>query len=149
MAQRRSASEGPPQPNPFWSERAALDFDVRMARPTHLPAEQSLDNLPPVPRDEWEGEENKDLGQDPISDEKLTEEVVGGRAKAWSRRGKGGSAVEFKTPPSGGLKSNRPTGEVKDLGPIKTEGPMPWRGDTPNRSAVESDAKAGLMRNNP
>ena len=51
--------------------------------------------------------------------------------------------MEFKTPPSGGLKSNRPTGQVKDLGPIKTEGPMPWRGDTPNRSAVESDAKAG------
>ena len=88
MARKRSVSEEPrPLPNPFLSTRAVLDFDVRMARPDHLPAEQLPGKLPPVPHDEWEGDESKDPRQDPLGNDVLTEEMVGGGARAWSLRG--------------------------------------------------------------
>ena len=145
MARKRSASEEPrPQPNPFWSTKAALDFDVRMARPDHLPAEQSPEMLPPVPSDDWEGEDGKDPVQDPLGNGELTEEMVGGRARAWSRRGKGGSVAEFRTPPSGSQKMDEKSFErVSKMKPVMTEGPMPWRDETSTRSAVGSGAPVG------
>ena len=138
MARKRSASEEPrPQPNPFWSTKAALDFNVRMARPDHLPAEQSPEMLPPVPKDDWDGEDSKDPVQDPLGNGELTEEMV-------SRRGKGGSVAEFRTPPSGIQKMDEKSFErVSTMKPVMTEGPMPWRDEISTRSAMGSGAQAG------
>lgn len=140
MATRRAASCGPVA-NPFWSERAVQELEIRSARPVDLP----------VP-----------TGDEAELDQAIQEDGPGnGRGQGESLIGKGTSAgrrwtgrgERFSTPVSwekgkatplaeGGAQTE---GEMPEEVPTATEGEMPGEEQSPTPFS-QSAAQDGLQR---
>ena len=154
MAQKRASSE--PKPNPWWSDGARDEWRLMITRPADLPpVSPPMGSLPPVPRDDWDGEEMQgtlfDSGSNQL--EGMVKADLGVKqGEKRDSRGKGHSdrmlgMGDFKTPPSRSKEDHGSDQEQfhvrreKSDGP-RTEGLMPC---TPEMEAqqVHGSEQAG------
>ena len=147
MAVRRSASE--PRGNPFWSQKAVLEMQLREARPQELP-EASNEELPPVPKDDgWEGsgEETPVPVQGPLGEAEGVRKGKGGDFSAASKQSR--RSTEYQTPGSGRKTAGEmPVSEPGDAMGLKTQGPEPQLRDETVEGALETMMYEQLLMEN-
>lgn len=123
-------------PNPFWSSRTALEWEVRRARPGHLPEVRDRD-LPPVP-----GSDVEEEGCEGEPGRRRSRSRPGGESQLNSR------ATIFETPVSwetAGCSEGERRGKGGNGPGLRTEGPMRMEEDE-NKTGNSADNAAEPAR---